>query len=133
MFEQLLPIELITVAGEIKTNLKDKNDIRSTAKKLADAAAASPRQHPVPFFVLAGSLDYKDHGKWLAELVAFVSGDSPSWPLWLAVFSFDKDYPMSAMRVSAVPVPLRQSIAITPDGKTAYDIHNGATSALVSA
>jgi hypothetical protein len=113
LFEQLLPIELITVAGEIKTNLKDKNDIRSTAKKLADAAATSPRQHPVPFFVLAGTLDYKDHGKWLAELVAFVSDDSLSWPLWLAVFSFDKDYPMSAMRVSASS-PIR---ALTTGGE----------------
>ena len=101
LFEQLLPIELITVAGEIKTNLKNKDDIRSTAKKLADAAAASPRQDPVPFFVLAGSLDYKDHAKWLAELVASVSYDSLPWPVWLAVFSFDENYPMSALRVSA--------------------------------
>ena len=111
LFEQLLPIELITVAGEIKTNLKDKNDIRSTARKLADAAVASRRQKPVPFFVLAGSLDCKDHAKWLADLISFVSYSSLSWPLWLAVFSFDKNQPMSALRVNESS-PIR---AVTTD------------------
>ena len=109
-----LPIELITIAGEIKTRLSDKEDIRSTAEKLAAAAAKSPRQNGIPFFVLAGSLKYQNHARWLAELVASVTSASPSWPLWPAVFSFDQRGPMSALRVSASS-PIR---AVTTGGES---------------
>lgn len=109
VFEQgQLPIELITIAGEIKTRLTDKKEIRLTATKLADAAVRSPRREAIPFFILAGSLkkDLQDHARWLAELVASVTSASPPWPLWSAAFSFDQRSPISALRV-AVSSPIR--------------------------
>ncbi len=108
-----LPIELITVAGEIKTRLRDKQEIRSTAAKLAAAAAESARTLPIPFFVLAGSLADGNQARWLADLVASVTRAPLSWPLWPAAFSFDQRSPMSALRVTASS-PVR---AETTDGK----------------
>ena len=110
-----LPIELITAAGEVKTRLTKEPEIRATAEKLAGAAAASPRRQAVPFFVLAGSLKegLRDHARWLAGLVASVSSAPLPWPLWLAAFSFDKDGPMSALRVAASS-PIR---AVTAGGE----------------
>ena len=107
-----LPIELITVAGEIKTTLSDAEDIRSTAAKLARAAAASHRRDPIPFVVLAGSLGSQGHARWLAELLSSASLASQAWPLWLAAFSFDPRGPMSAIRVGHSS-PIR---AVTMDG-----------------
>ena len=60
LYEEL-PMDWITVVGEVKTTLNDKKDIQSTAEKLADSAVASPRQAPVPFFVLAGSIEGSEH------------------------------------------------------------------------
>jgi uncharacterized protein DUF6602 len=109
---QELPIELITVAGEIKTTLSDAEDIRSTAAKLARAAAASHRRDPIPFAILAGSLGPQGHARWLAELLSSASLASQAWPLWLAAFSFDQRGPMSAIRVGQSS-PIR---AVTMDG-----------------
>lgn len=97
LYEEL-PMNWITVVGEVKTRLSSKKDIRSTAEKLADAAAASPRQAPIPFFVLAGCIE--GHEEWLSGLVASVSGDSMNWTLWPAVFSFDGDNGMSSFHVN---------------------------------
>jgi hypothetical protein len=96
----LLPIDWITVAGEIKSNLSKDGDIRDTAKTLADAAAVSPRRAPVPFFVVAGQIKAKGHEEWLSRLVASVSRDTLSWTVWPAGFSFDKEGPISALGVS---------------------------------
>jgi hypothetical protein len=96
----LLPIDWITVAGEIKSNLSKDGDIRATAKTLAGAAAVSPRRAPVPFFVVAGQIKAKDHGEWLSRLVASISGDALPWTVWPAAFSFDKEGPVSAVSVS---------------------------------
>ncbi len=96
----LLPIDWITVAGEVKSNLSKDGDIRETAKTLAAAAMASPRRAPVPFFVIAGQLKARSREEWLSGLVASASRDALSWPVWVAAFSFDKAGPISALGVS---------------------------------
>ena len=69
-------MELITVAGEVKTTLSNdgKDDYLATAAKLASAAALAGRRRPVPFFVLAGALKRStDHASWLASVVSDAS------------------------------------------------------------
>ena len=104
-------MDWITVVGEVKTTLNDKKDIQSTAEKLADSAVASPRQAPVPFFVLAGSIEGSE--RWLSDLVASVASNSLSWTLSPAVFIFDRGEAMSAFHVNESS-PIR---ALTPDGE----------------
>jgi hypothetical protein len=106
----LLPIDWITVAGEIKSNLSKDGDIRETVWKLSEAAFRSPRRSPLPFFVIAGQTEAKGHEKWLSRLVASVSRDDLSWTVWPAAFSFGgkgpgdngegKKDPLSALSVS---------------------------------
>jgi hypothetical protein len=96
----LLPIDWIIVAGEIKSNLSKDGDIRDTARTLAEAAAASPRRAPVPFFVIAGQMEAKGREEWLSRLVASVSRDARASMVWTAAFSFDKEGPVSAVGVS---------------------------------
>lgn len=110
LYEEL-PMDWITVVGEVKTTLNDKKDIQSTAEKLADSAVASPRQAPVPFFVLAGSIEGSE--RWLSDLVASVASNSLSWTLWPAVFIFDRGEAMSAFHVNESS-PIR---ALTADGE----------------
>jgi hypothetical protein len=100
LFQQL-PIERITVAGEVKTVLgsRARDDIVSTAGKLADAAAGSNREDPLPFVIIAGSLGVTNHARWLAELVGSVADAPHPCPIWPAAFSFDETGPMAAISV----------------------------------
>ena len=114
---QEIPVELITVAGEVKTTLSNdgKDDYLATAAKLASAAALAGRRRPVPFFVLAGALKRStDHASWLASVVsdasAAAAGASELWP---AAFSFDDRGPMSAIPVG----PSAPLSAVTADGE----------------
>lgn len=100
----LLPIDWITVAGEIKSNLSEDDDILETAKELADAAAVSPRRTAVPFFVIAGRTKAKGHERWLAQLVASVRREAMSWTIWPAAFSFDREEADEKGRVKRGPV-----------------------------
>lgn len=116
-FWQEVPVELITVAGEVKTTLGDNgsDDYLETAAKLAGAAALAGRRRPLPFFVLAGALRRSTgHAAWLASLVSSASAAAVSAPgLWPAAFSFDEREPMSAIPVGPSG-PLR---AVTADGE----------------
>lgn len=116
-FWQEVPVELITVAGEVKTTLDDKarDDYLATAAKLASAAALAGRHGPLPFFMLAGALKRSTgHAGWLASLVSNASATAVSAPgLWPAAFSFDVRESMSAIPVGPL-APLR---AVTADGE----------------
>jgi hypothetical protein len=116
-FWQEVPVELITVAGEVKTTLDDKarDDYLATAAKLASAAALAGRHGPLPFFMLAGALKRSTgHAAWLASLVSNASAAAVSAPgLWPAAFSFDEREPMSAILVG----PLALLRAVTADGE----------------
>jgi hypothetical protein len=114
---QAVPVELITVAGEVKTTLTSDagDDYLATAEKLASAAALAGRRRPLPFFALAGALKRSTgHAGWLASLVsdasAAAAGTSQLWP---AAFSFDERGPMSAIPVG----PLAPLSAVTTDGE----------------
>jgi hypothetical protein len=114
---QAVPVELITVAGEVKTTLTSdgRDDYLATARKLASAAARAGRRSPLPFFALAGALKRStDHVGWLTSLVSDASAAATGAPqLWPAIFSFDKDGPMSAIPVG-LPAPLS---AVNADGE----------------
>lgn len=116
-FWQEIPVELITVAGEVKTTLSDngRNDYLATAEKLASAAALAGRRQPLPFFVLAGVLKRSTgHAVWLASLVSDASAVAMDAPgLFPAVFSFDEREPLSVIPVGPSG-PLR---AVTADGE----------------
>jgi hypothetical protein len=116
-FWQEVPVELITVAGEVKTTLGDnaRDDYLATAAKLGGAAALAGRRGPLPFFVLAGALRRSTgHAAWLASLVSSASAAAVSAPgLWPAAFSFDEREPMSAIGVGP-SAPLR---AVAADGE----------------
>lgn len=109
---QVVPVELITVAGEIKTKLggNGKADYLATATKLTSAVKASGRRRPLPFFALAGELGRStDHAAWLASVVRDASAIAPD--LWPAAFSFDTRAPMSAVPVG----PTTPLSAVTAD------------------
>lgn len=110
LYEEL-PMDWITVVGEVKTRLSNKDDIESTARKIADSAAASRRQAPVPFFVIAGAT--RGSEAWLSDLVASIADDSVNWTLWPAVFVFDRHTAMTVFHVSESS-PIR---AVTADGE----------------
>ena len=116
-FWQEVPVELITVAGEVKTTLGDdgRDDYLATAAKLASAAALAGRRRPLPFFALAGALRRSTgHAAWLASLVSDASAAAASVPgLWSAAFSFDEREPMSAISVG----PSAPLSAVTADGE----------------
>ena len=116
-FWQEVPVELITVAGEVKTTLSDdgRNDYLATAAKLASAAALAGRRRPLPFFALAGALRRSTgHAAWLASLVSDASAVAASVPgLWPAAFSFDEREPVSAISVG----PSAPLSAVTADGE----------------
>jgi hypothetical protein len=116
-FWQEVTVELITVAGEVKTTLSDdgRNDYFATAAKLASAAALAGRRRPLPFFALAGALRRSTgHAAWLASLVSNASAAAASVPgLWPAAFSFDEREPMSAISVG----PTAPLSAVTADGR----------------
>ena len=116
-FWQEVPVELITVAGEVKTTLSDKgrNDYLATAAKLASAAALAGRRSPLPFFALAGALRRSTgHAAWLASLVNDASAVAASVPgLWPSAFSFDEREPVSAISVG----PSAPLSAVTADGE----------------
>lgn len=113
---QELPVELITIAGEVKTTFSSaaKDDYLATAEKLARAAALAGRRQPLPFFALAGALKRKtDHAGWLASVVDAAAAAEGAAELWPAVFSFDENGPMSAIQVgSAAPLS-----AVTAEGE----------------
>jgi hypothetical protein len=111
---QVVPVELITVAGEIKTKLggNGKADYLATAAKLAGAMRAGGRTRPLPFFALAGELERStDHAAWLASVVRDASATAAD--LWPAAFSFDTRAPMSAVPVG----PTTPLSAVTADGE----------------
>jgi hypothetical protein len=102
----VLPIEFMTVIGEVKTNLRERASILETARRLADSAAAGRRQHPIPFFVFTGAVEASGHDDWLADLVLSAPDAAPAWPVWMAAFSIDGKRPISVLRVSATS-PIR--------------------------
>jgi hypothetical protein len=114
---QEVPVELITVAGEVKTTLSDvgRDDYLATAAKLASAAALAGRRRPLPFFALAGALRRATgHAAWLASVVSDASAAAGgSSELWPAAFCFDERSPMSAIPVG----PSAPLSAVTADGE----------------
>jgi hypothetical protein len=98
-----VPVDLITVAGEVKTTLSNdgKDDYIATAAKLATAGALAGRRKPMPFFALAGALKRStDHASWLASVVSDASAATAgTLELWPAAFSFDEEGPISAVSV----------------------------------
>lgn len=79
----LLHPEWIFVAGEIKTNLSNREDILSTAKKL-DRFAERSANGKLPFAILAGEI--KRSPEWLRNLVAQISDECTH--IWPAAFVF---------------------------------------------
>jgi hypothetical protein len=114
---QEVPVELITVAGEVKTTLGNaaKADYLATAARLASAAGLAGRRRPLPFFALAGALQRSaGHATWLASVVSGACTAAASAPgLWPAAFSFDERDPMSAILVG----PSAPLSAVTADGE----------------
>lgn len=100
-----VPVDLITVAGEVKTTLSSdgKKDYIATAAKLATAGALAGRRKPIPFFALTGALKRSTgHASWLASVVSEASAAAAGMlELWPAAFSFDEEGPMSAISVGA--------------------------------
>jgi hypothetical protein len=93
-----LAADWITVTFEAKTNLSYKNDIMSTAKKIAKSAETSSRRTPLPFFVLAGEIE--GGAQWLSRLVASIADGLPDEALWPAAFVFDQGKAMSSFAVN---------------------------------
>jgi hypothetical protein len=113
-----VPVELITVAGEVKTTFSgdSKKDYLATAQTLVSGAARAGRRRPLPFFALAGALDRAEsgHASWLASVVSDAANAALDGPgLWPAFFSFDERSSMSAIPVG----PLAPLSAVTVEGE----------------
>ncbi|MBY8864001.1 hypothetical protein K7711_46590 [Nocardia sp. CA2R105] len=103
----VFPAEVILVAGEVKTNLADREDIERTAARLAAQVSGRCR---LPFVIVAGRAE-GHKPSWVADLVAAVGDRHPE--LWPAAFVLDGRPGGPAYAVLAVDV-------LTP--LTAYDI-----------